>query len=368
MDVPNDSRAVASVAPAHGAEVTSLGTIGTRPGDLDHRIRTRPSKATPLIVVDEAGPCGDWRYRYLTPKGHHGWVVAPSRMPNTAGDRVHTDRRDAVHRARLLRAGDLTPVDVPSVEDEAIRDRSRARVEARQDLKAAQCRLQAFLLRHDSRDTGRAHWSPAPLRWRSKVVCPTPAPPMVCQEDVRAVSAHPERLQRVAQALHAPVNVWRLRPVLEALQALRGLQLIVAVTTVAALGDRSRVDTPRPRMQCLGLIPAASSRAEKRRQGSSTQAGHTHARRARVDGAWAFRDAANVSRHLQRRLSKHPNIIQDMSWKAHGRLCTRSRRLLARGKHAHQVVVAMARALVGLMWAMAHEGPVTPEGRWTDGP
>jgi transposase len=257
--------------------------------------------------------------------------VAPSLLPKKAGDRVNTDRRDAVPLARLARSGDLPPVYVPSVEDEAIRDRSRARADAMQDLKAAQCRLNAVWLRHDSRDTGRATWSPAHLRWLSEVVCPTPAQPMVFQAYVRAVSAHTARLQRLAPARHAQVKVWRLSPVVEALQALRGMHCTVAVTTVAERGDLSRVTHPRPLMQCLGLIPSADSSAEKRRQGSSTTAGHTPARRALVEGAWAYCYSANVSRQLQRRLAQQPKIIQDMSWKAQVRLCKRYRRLIARG-------------------------------------
>jgi transposase len=181
------------------------------------------------------------------------------------------------------------------------------------------------------------------------------------------VRAHTKRLQRVAQALPEPVKVWRLRPGVEALQARRGMQLIGAVTTVAARGDLSRVDTPRQLLQCLGLIPAAYSSAAKRRQGSITQAGHPHARRALVDGAWANRDAANVRRHLQLRREKPPKIIQDIRGQAPVRLCTRDRRLIARGQHANQVVVAMARELVGCMGAMAQAGPVTPSGRLTDG-
>jgi transposase len=182
MDVPKDSIAVADVAPEHGAEVIDLGAIGTGHCDRDHLIRTRPSTATHRIVVSDAGPCGDWRYRYLTHKGHHGWVVAPSLMPQKAGDRGNTDRRDAVPLAQLMRSGDLPPVDVPAVEDEASRDRSRAREDARQDRKAAPYRLKAFLLRPDIRDTGRANGSSAPCRWLSEVVCPTPAQPMVFQE------------------------------------------------------------------------------------------------------------------------------------------------------------------------------------------
>ncbi len=134
----------------------------------------------------------------------------------------------------------------------------------------------------------------------------------------------------------------------------------MAVTTVAELGDLTRVDNPRQLMQCLGLIPAEYSSGERRRQGSITKAGNTHARRALVEGAWAYRYPAKVSRHLQLRLEQQPKAIQDISWKAPVRLCKRYRRLMARGTHANQVVVAMARELVGFMWAIAKQVTVTP--------
>jgi hypothetical protein len=192
------------------------------------------------------------------------------------------------------------------------------------------------------------------------VVCPTPARPMVFQAYVRAVNEPTERLQRLEQALQEQVNAWRVHPVVEALQALRGVPCTVAVTTVAELGDLTRVDPPRQRMQFLGLIPAEYASGERRRQGSLTNAGHTHARHALVEGAWAYRYPANVSRHLQRRLETPPKAIQDISWQAQVRLCQRYRRLLARGQPANQVGVAMARALVGCMWAMATHVTVTP--------
>jgi transposase len=176
LEVHKESIAVDYVAREHGAEVTSLGTVGTRHCDIDHLIRQLQSKAKQLIFVYEAGPCGYWLYRYLTRKGHHCWVVAPSLIPKKAGDRVKTDRRDAVQLARLRRSGDLSPVYVPTVAEEAIRDLTRARDETIDDLKAATFRLNAFLLKHDIRDTGRATWSPAHLWWLAEVVCPTPAP------------------------------------------------------------------------------------------------------------------------------------------------------------------------------------------------
>jgi transposase len=360
LDVHKDSIAVAYVAQDHQAEVIYLGTIGTRQADIDQLIRKLQSKAKQLDFVYEAGPCGYWLYRYLTQKGHGCWVVAPSLIPKKAGDRVKTDRRDAIQLARLMRSGALSPVYVPQVEDEAIRDLTRAREDALRDLKSAKFRLKAFLLRQDIRYTGRAPWGPAHLRWLSEVVCATPAQQIVFQEYVRAVTEHTERLQRLEQELQEQVKTWRLQPVVEALQALRGVQFTVAVTLVAELGDLTRFDHPRQLMKYLGLIPSEYSSGERRRQGSITKASNTHARRALVEGAWAYRYPAKVSRHLQLRLEQLPKPLQDMSWKAQVRLCKRFRRLLARGKHANQVVVAIARELAGILWAIAKRVPVTP--------
>ena len=360
MDVHKDSIAVAYVTQDHGAEVTYLGTIGTRHGDIDHLIRKMPSKANQRLFVYEAGPCGSWLYRSLTQKGYDCWVVAPSLIPKKPGDRVKTDRRDAVQLARLARSGDLTVVYVPRVADEAIRDLARAREDTLRDLKSAKFRLKAFLLRHDIRYTGRATWGPAHLRWLSEVVCPTPAQQIVFQEYVRAVTEHTERLQRLDQALHDQVTSWRLYPVVEALQALRGVQFTAAVTLVAEIGDLTRFESPRELMKFLGLIPSEYTSAERRRQGSITKAGNTHARRALVEGAWAYRYPAKVSRHIQLRLAIQPKIIQDLSWKAQVRLCKRYRQLIARGKHANVVTVAIARELAGFMWAIAKQVPVTP--------
>ena len=145
----------------------------------------------------------------------------------------------------------------------------------------------------------------------------------------------------------------------EALQALRGVQFPVAVTMVAEIGDLTRFDPPRELMKFLGLIPSEYTSAERRRQGSITKAGNTHARRALGEGAWAYRYPAKVSRHLHLRLEKLPKVIQDISWKAQVRLWQRYRRLVSRGKHANVVTVAIARELVGFMWAIAQQVPVT---------
>lgn len=355
LDVHKETIAVAYVGEEREAEVVSLGTIGTRQGDIDKLIRKLHSKGKTLHFVYEAGPCGYWLYRYLTKKDLRCWVVAPSQIPKKAGDRVKTDRRDAVQLARLLRSGDLTPVYIPSVEDEAIRDLVRAREDALKDLKAAKVRLKAFLLRQDIRYEGRANWTAAHLRWLANVVCPTPAQQIVFQEYVRAVTEQTERLQRLEVELATLVPSWRWHPVVEAMQALRGIQFTAAVTLIAELGDLSRFDTPRQLMSYLGLVPSEHSSGERRRQGSITKTGNSHARRVLVEGAWAYRYPAQVSRHLQLRLEKVPKAIQDISWKAQVRLCKRYRRLVARGKQINQIVVAIAREMAAFVWAIARE-------------
>jgi transposase len=355
LDVHKETIAVAYVAEERGAEVTSLGTIGTRQGAIDKLIRKLQGKGKTLHFVYEAGPCGYWLYRYLSKKDLKCWVVAPSQIPKKASDRVKTDRRDAVQLARLLRSGDLTPVYIPTVEDEAIRDVVRAREDALKDLKAAKVRLKAFLLRQDIRYEGRATWGPAHLRWLAAVVCPTPAQQIVFQEYVRAVSDHTERLQRLEAELPALVQSWRWLPVVDAIQALRGVQFIAAVTLLAELGDLTRFENPRHLMSYLGLVPSEHTSGERRRQGSITKTGNSHARRVLVEGAWAYRYPAKVSRHLQLRLEKVPQAIQDISWKAQVRLCKRYRRLVARGKQVNQVVVAIAREMAAFVWAIVRE-------------
>jgi transposase len=361
MDGHTESIAVASVAQEHGAEVVSLGTLGTRQCDSDTLLRPLQSQGPPLVLVDDAGPCGDWLSRSLTHQGDVCWGVAPSLIPTKPGDRGNTDRRDARPLARLRRSGDRTPVSVPAVDDAAMRDLSRAREDTLRELQAAQLRLQAFVLRHAIRSPGRANGRLAHLRWLHEVGCPTPAQHMVLQEDVQTVTAQTARLSRLEHALHTQGHTWRFQPVGEALQALRDVQCTVAVTTVAARGDLTRCDNPRQRMHSLGLTPSEYARGTRRQQGRMTQTGHTHAHRALVEGAGAYRYPAQGSRPLQRRLETLPTALQALRWQAHVRLCKRYRQWRAKGKNAQQVIVAMARACRAFIGAMAQQGVVPPQ-------
>ena len=356
LDVHKDFITVAYAPDERGAEVIFLGPIGTRQCDIDRLIRQLHSKARRLLLVYEAGPCGYWLYRYLENKGESCIVVAPSLIPRKPGDRVKTDRRDAVQLARLLRSGDLNPVYVPGLEDESIRDLCRAREDRLSDLKSAKHRLKSFLLRHDIRYAGKANWNAAHLRWLAdKVALPTAAQRIVFQDYVRAVTHLTERLAQIELELQEHVKGWRLAPLVTAYQALRGVQFHVAVTIAAELGELTRFDNPRQLMSYVGLHPSEYSSGSTRRQGGIAKTGNSHARRVLVEGAWAYRYLPKVSRQIQQRQQSLPEQIRDISWKAQLRLCKRFRRLVAHGKHPNVAVTAIARELVAFMWAIAQQ-------------
>jgi len=355
LDVHRDFISVAYISDDRGAEDTYVGPIGTRECDIDKLIRRLKPKAARLLFAYEAGPSGYGLYRYLLAKGYPCMVVAPSLIPRKAGDRVKTDRKDAVQLARLLRSNDLSPAYVPDIEHESIRDLSRAREDTIRDLNAAKFRLKSFLLRNGIYYTGRGSWTPAHMRWLSGIVCPTPAQQIVFQEYVRTVSEQQERLTRLETELQDKVTPWKLFPVIQALQALRGVQFTVAVTTVAELGDLTRFDNPRQLTAYLGLAPSEYQSGERRRQGGITKTGNSHARRALIEGAWAYRYPAKVSRQIQERQENLPKEIQDIAWKAQVRLSKRYRKLTGRGKNPNIAVTAIARELASFMWAIANE-------------
>jgi len=323
----------AHASPDRSSDVVYVGQIGTKEADIDKLLRRLHRHASTLVVAYEAGPCGYGLYRTLTDKGVSCMVVAPSLIPKKPGERVKTDRRDAAELARLLRSGDLTAIYVPSIADEAVRDLSRAREASIGVLKDAKLRLKSFLLRHWLHDSGRATWNEAHLRYLAKVVCPTPAQQIVFQESLRAVSEQAERVRRFEDEIVEIAATWRLRPIVDAFQSMRGVQSHTAVTIAAELGDLIRFDNPRQLAAFVGLIPSEYSSGESRRLGPITKAGNGHARRALVEAAWAYRHPAKVSAHLQQRIERCPKPTQDISWKAQVRLCTRYRRMVARGKN-----------------------------------
>jgi transposase len=342
---------------AQNDEVRLYGTIENNIEAINKVIRKLISDGSELSFVYEAGPCGYQLYRHLTGNGLDCTVVAPSLIPRKSGDRIKTDRRDAIALARLHRAGELTAVHVPLPEDEAIRDLSRAREDARFALRKAKQQLSAFLLRSGHIYSGRSHWSKAHCNWIAEIKMEHPGQQVVLQEYIDAVSMCSSRVDRITEQMRQLVAEWRLAPVVGALQALRGVSLIVAATTVAELGDLSRFKHPAKLMAFLGLVPSEHSSGETTKRGSITKAGNGHVRRALVEAAQAYRYPARRTRIIAKRQENLPEKIRALAWDAQLRLCGRFRRLSGRGKNTNVVVTAIARELIAFMWAIAKEVP-----------
>ncbi len=357
LDVHKDSIDVACADSDQKGEVRHYGKIGGDLGSLEKVIRKLVSSGRELRFVYEAGPCGYEIYRHLSRQGFRCAVVAPSLIPKKTGERIKTDRRDAQRLARLYRAGELTPVYVPHPEDEAMRDLCRAREDARHAERKAKQQLGAFLLRNGFRYTGKTNWSLAHWRWLSDVTMPHPAQQIALQEYIDAVRLCGSRVERIAEQIQGLASEWRLAPVVEALQALKGVSLISATSILAEIGDISRFDNPRQLMAYLGLVPSEHSSGGKRKQGSITKTGNGHARRVLVEAAWAYRFPARVSRRLLDRQLKLSEEIRKIAWKAQLRLCSRYRRLIARGKQTQVAVIAIARELIAFIWDIARNIP-----------
>lgn len=286
--------------------------------------------------------------------------MAPSLIPKKPGDRVKTDKRDAAKLARLFRADELSTIYVPEAEDEAIRDLSRARETAMKDLKDAKLQLKGFFLRNNINTVVKDNWSKKHLRWLTELVLPHHSQQIVLQEMIQIISERMQRLQRLDNELIHQVKNWRYYPVVKAIQAMRGIRLLVALGTIAELGDLRRFDHPRKLMSYLGLVPSESSSGQKRRQGSITKCGNSRARRLLIEGAHSYKHKANISSELQIRQEGLSKEIIDIAWQAQLRLCRRYQRLMFLGKHRSVVVTAIAREMVAFIWAITREVGIQP--------
>jgi transposase len=352
LDAHAESTAI-GFAEAGRAAARFVGTVGAKPAEL-MRALGKLGKPGSLLIVYEAGPCGYGLARELAAVGYRCEVIAPSKIPRKAGDRVKTDRRDALMLASLARAGELVAVTIPDERDEAIRDLSRARVDAvRARLKARQ-QLKALLLRHGRRYSGKTSWTAAHERYLAAISFPHPAQDIAFAEYRQAVGEGEARVERLTQALRQQVEGWRMQPLVGAIMTLRGLELIAASTIVAELGDLKRFAHPRELMGYVGLVPSEHSTGSKRRQGAITKTGNGHVRRVLIEAAWNYRYPARLSERLQVRQEGQPAAIREIAWRAQLRLAHRYRRLSARGLQYNKLCVAIARELVGFIWDIGH--------------
>jgi len=308
-----------------------------------------------LRVCYEAGPTGYVIYWQLTGLGVHCEVVAPTLVPVKAGDRVKTDRRDATKLARSYRAGDLTPVWVPDAAHEALRDLVRAREAAKKDQLRARHRLGKFLLRHGRRPaTAMTPWTQRHLTWVRQVQFEQPAQEATRLDYLHEVDHVADRIERLERAIDAAVQTAPpcMRAVIDALQALRGIALISAVTIVAEVGELSRFARAPQVMGYSGMGAREDSSGTRTRRGGITKTGNAHLRRIAIEAAWAYRHRPAVGGALRKRQATLSEEVKAIGWKAQHRLHARYRKLLGKGKCQQQVVTAVGRELLGFIWAI----------------
>lgn len=353
LDVHAETIAVAVAEPS--GEVRSLGVIPNRTESIGRLIR-KLGKPEQLRVCYEAGPTGYVLYWQLTELGVKCEVVAPTLVPVKAGDRVKTDRRDAVKLARSYRAGDLTPVWVPDAAHEALRDLVRARWAAKRDQLRARHRLSKFLLRHGRRaPEGINAWTDKHLQWIRRQVNFEHAPQQVTLEDyLHEVDHVAARIRRLERSIDAAIETLplQMRAVIEALQSLRGIAQLSAVSIVAEVGELSRFEHPRQLMGYSGAVSREHSSGERIRRGAISKTGNAHLRRIVVEAAWAYRHRPAVGTTLAARQRHSGGPVIELAWKAQQRLHQRYVRLMGRGKCKQQTVTAVGRELLGFIWAI----------------
>jgi transposase len=343
-----------------------------------------------LCICYEAGPTGFVLARRLIQLGYDCIAVAPSLIPTKAGDRKKTDRRDARKLAGLLRAGELTAVHIPDVEDEVIRDVCRGRSDAVQELVRAKKQLLAFLLRNGAncktsvpflfyinikcfvminsttyslgfsfvwlcnylngyRYKGDSNWTEAHMRFLRELVFPHCAQKMILEEYIQRIDAMTEQIKRIEEQMNMLLETWKRKPLVEALMGMRGFKVVAAMVMISEIGYFGRFKHPKQLMAYLGLMPTEESSGEKWRMGSITKCGNGHARWMLIECAGHYRMHPKISKALSKRQEGLSRKVRKVSWHAQNRLS----KLALRGMHFNKIRTAIARELSSYIWDLA---------------
>ena len=356
IDVHADSLAVAVAEPGRRAEVRSLGTVPNTPAAV-RRLVGKLGGAAGLRACYEAGPCGYALYWELTKLGVECEVVAPTLIPVKSGDRVKTDRRDAEKLARCYRSGDLTAVWVPDEAHEALRDLVRAREAAKKDQLRARQRLSKLLLRHGRRPPETKCWGTKYMEWVQALRFEERALQLTLADYLGEVEHAATRIERLEKAIAEAIESAppAFRDVVAALQTLRGVAFLTAAIATVEVGVFARFESARQLMAYAGIVPSehSSGGPGNARRGGITKTGNAHLRRVLVEAAWAYRHRPGLGHRLRQRQKDQPAAVAEIAWKAQHRLHSRYVRLAARGKAGQVAVTAVARELLGFMWAIA---------------
>ncbi len=352
LDVHKDSITVA-MARSGKQDVESIGIINNDSASVVKMVKRLEEKGGKLSFCYEAGPCGYGLYRQITSLGHSCMVAASSLVPQRPGDQVKNDRRDARKLARHLRNGDLTPVWVPDEDNETLRDLSRARQSAKEDLHRNRQKLLKYLLRQGIRSPqGMRNWGSKYWQWLKSLKLDNPIQQMILSEHIYAIEECDSRVSRFEKEIDAQSQGGPHQKTMAALQGLKGIALITSTTILSEVGDLTRFKNPRQLMAYAGLVPSESSSGNSIKRGSITKTGNSHLRKVIVEAAWHYRHRPTLSIGLKKRQEELPEEIKQISWKAQHRLNLKFRRMVATGKPSQKAVVGVARELLGFIWAV----------------
>jgi len=352
FDTSKLRNAVAIAEAGRAGEVRFLGEIENTEAAITKVVRKLAGKYGRLTFCYEAGPTGYGLYRQIKSLGHECIVVAPSLILKKPGERVKTNRRDAVSLVKQLRAGDLTAVWVPDPRHEAMRDLTRAREVAVEDLRCKRQQVSAFLLRQGLHYPGERTWTKAHRNWLMSQKLEYAEHRIAFEEMLLAMRQAQERIERLEQAIRVAVPHWSLAEVVTALMAMRGIDFISATAFLAEIGDLSRFPTPRELMGYLGLVPSESSTGDTIKRGPITKAGNRRARRILVECSWSYQHPPRVGKEKQEKVAAAPQAVREIAWKAQCRLSARYRALTRKGKLKTVAVTAVARELSAFIWAI----------------
>ena len=352
FDTSKLRNAVAIAEAGRAGEVRFLGEIENTEVAITKVVRKLGGKYGRLTFCYEAGPTGYGLYRQIKSLGHECMVVAPSLILKKPGERVKTNRRDAVSLVKQLRAGDLTAVWVPDPRHEAMRDLTRAREVAVEDLRCKRQQVSAFLLRQGLHYPGERAWTKAHRNWLMSQKLEYAEHRIAFEEMLLAMRQAQERIERLEQAIRVAVPDWSLAEVVTALMAMRGIDFISATAFLAEIGDLSRFPTPRELMGYLGLVPSEASTGDTIKRGPITKAGNRRARRILVECSWSYQHPPRVGKEKQERVAAAPQAVREIAWKAQCRLSARYRALTRKGKLKTVAVTAVARELSAFIWAI----------------
>jgi transposase len=352
FDTSKLRNAVAIADAGRAGEIRFLGEIENTAAAVAKLVRKLAAKYGRLTFCYEAGPTGYGLYRQIKGLGHACMVVAPSLIPRKPGERVKTNRRDALSLVKQLRADDLTAIWVPDARHEAMRDLTRARETAVEDLRRKRQQVSAFLLRQGLHYPSERTWTKTHRNWLASQKLEHAEQRLAFEEMLLAMRQAQERIERLEQAIRAAVPDWSLAEVVTALMAMRGIEFISATAFLAEIGDLARFATPRELMAYLGLVPSEASTGDTVRRGPITKAGNRRARRILVECSWSYQHPPRVGKEKQQRVAAAPPAVREIAWKAQCRLTARYRALIRKGKLKTVAVTAVARELSAFIWAI----------------